>query len=147
MAIYNGYRTKAAALRALHDAGHKFVSLLSRADSNPKLAKNEKLGVVSAPLHLAPYNLSGFQVCAKASVGCAAACLHTAGNPAHMAGKDASRKDKTRAYFSHRDAFMALLAFEIAALQRKAERNGIKIGKVVSLLVKLKSGSALPNGP
>ena len=126
MAIYNGYRTKAAALRALHDAGYKFVSLLSRADSNPKLAKNEKLGVVSAPLHLAPYNLSGFQVCAKASVGCAAACLHTAGNPAHMAGKDASRKDKTRAYFLHRDAFMALLAFEIAALQRKAEKQKMR---------------------
>ena len=126
MTIYNGYRTKAAALRALHDAGHKFVSLLSRADSNPKLAKNDKFGVVSSPLHLAPFNLSGFQVCPKASDGCAAACLHTAGNPAHMAGKDASRKDKTRAYFMHRDAFMALLAFEIAALQRKAEKQELR---------------------
>lgn len=126
MTIYNGYRTKAAALRALHDAGYKFVSLLSRADSNPKIAKNGKLGVVSAPLHLAPFNLSGFQVCPKASAGCAAACLHTAGNPAHMAGKDASRKDKTRAYFMHRKAFMALLAFEIAALQRKAEKQKMR---------------------
>jgi hypothetical protein len=147
MTIYNGYRTKAAALRALHDAGYKFVSLLSRADSNPKLAKNGKLGVVSAPLHLAPFNLSGFQVCAKASAGCAAACIHFAGNPAHMAGKDASRKDKTRAYFLHRKAFMALLAFEIAALRRKAERNGIKISNMFRerrCAVRLNATSDLP---
>ena len=138
MTIYNGYRTKAATLRALRDAGYKFVSLLSRPNSNPKLAKNDKLGVVSAPLHLAPYNLSGFQVCAKASAGCAAACIHFAGNPAHMAGKDASRKDKTRAYFMHREAFMALLAFEIAALQRKAGKAKMRCA------VRLNATSDLP---
>ena len=144
MTIYNGYRTKAAALRALREAGYKFVSILSRPNSNPKLAKNGKLGVVSAPLHLAPYDLSGFQVCPKASAGCAAACLHTAGNPAHMAGKDASRKDKTRAYFMHREAFMALLAFEIAALQRKVKINLKNIFRSKRCAVRLNGTSDLP---
>lgn len=121
----NGFATKAAALRYLREQGHSFVRLLSAPESNPKVAKNGKLGVLAAPLHLAPFDLSGFQVCPQASKGCAAACLHTAGNPAHMSGKDASRKDKTLAYFKHREAFMALLAFEIAALCKKAKKLGM----------------------
>jgi hypothetical protein len=43
-----------------------------------------------------------------------------------MAGKNSSRIDKTRAYFGHRDAFLALLVFEIAALERKAKRLEMK---------------------
>ena len=121
MITINGFTSKAQALRALHTAGHKFTSLLAAPESNPKIAKNGKLGILSAPLHLAPFDLSGFQVCPQASAGCAAACLHTAGNPAYMSGKDASRKDRTQAYFKQRDAFMALLAFEILALRRKAK--------------------------
>jgi hypothetical protein len=120
--IVNGFKTKAEAMRYLQAQGHKFTSILSRPESNPKVAKNGKLGVLSVPLHLAPFNLSGFQVCPQASAGCAAACLHTAGNPAHMSGKDASRKDKTLAYFKHRDAFMAVLVYEIAALVTKAAK-------------------------
>ena len=122
----NGFNTKAEALRHLREAGHKFSGLLASPESNPKVAKNGKLGVLSAPLHLAPFNLSGFQVCAQASVGCSTACLHFAGNPAYMAGKDASRKDKTVAYFKQRDAFMAVLVFEIAALVRKAAKLGME---------------------
>lgn len=124
--IVNGFKSKAAALAHLKAQGHKFSGLLARPESNPKVAKNGKLGVLSAPLHLAPFDLSGFQVCPQASAGCAAACLHTAGNPAYMSGKDASRKDKTRAYFQHRDAFMAVLVFEIAALVTKAAKLGME---------------------
>jgi len=122
----NGFNSKAAAIRHLRSKGHKFVGLLAAPESNPKLAKNGKLGVLSAPLHLAPFNLSGFQVCPQASEGCAAACLHTAGNPAYMAGKDASRKDKTRAYFKERNAFMAVLTFELFALRSKAKRKNME---------------------
>lgn len=134
----NGYKTKAAALRYLREQGHKFSGLLAAPDSNPKVAKNGKLGVMTAPLHLAPFDLSGFQVCPQASAGCAAACLHTAGNPAYMAGKDKSRKDKTQAYFKHRDAFMAVLAFEIAALSRRAKAAGMQHG------IRLNATSDLP---
>ena len=97
--IINGFASKAAALRHLKAAGHPIHTILGKPESNPKVAKNGKVDVLTAPVHLAPYNLSGFQVCAQASAGCAAACLHTAGNPAYMAQKDARIKAKTVAYF------------------------------------------------
>lgn len=134
----NGFASKAAALRHLRDAGHPISTLLASPESNPKVAKNGKLDVLAAPLHLAPFNLSGFQVCPKASLGCAAACLHTAGNPAYMEQKDRSRKAKTVAYFKERDAFMAVLAYEIAALRRKA------IAKGMQPAVRLNATSDLP---
>lgn len=134
----NGFTSKAAVLRYLREQGHSFSGLLATPEANPKVAKNGKVDVLTAPLHLAPFDLSGFQVCPQASAGCAAACLHTAGNPAYMAGKDRSRKDKTIAYFKHRNAFLALLVFEIAAHERKAQRKGMAAG------VRLNATSDLP---
>lgn len=134
----NGYASKAAALRELKAHGFNVAGLLARPESNPKVAKNGKVDVLTAPLHLAPFDLSGFNVCPQASDGCAAACLHTAGNPAYMAGKDASRKAKTRAYFTCRDAFMAVLVFEIQALCGKAMKLGMKPG------IRLNATSDLP---
>lgn len=128
MAIYNGYTSKAAALRELKAAGFDVSSGLAKPESNPKIAKNMKQGVLSAPLHLAPYNLSGFNVCPQASKGCIAACLHTAGNPAYMAGKEKARIARTQAYFGARKAFMALVAFEIEALAIKAKRLNMVCG-------------------
>lgn len=136
--IINGFKTKADAIRAIRGAGFNISGLLANPESNPKVAKNGKLGVMTAPLHLAPYDLSGFQVCAQASKGCAAACLHTAGNPVYMAQKQTSRIAKTQAYFKARDAFMALLTFEIAALARKAESQGMQAG------IRLNATSDLP---
>ena len=46
---------------------------------NPKLMKGEKKGYLSFVLHLAPADLSGYNVCPMASDGCRAACLNTAG--------------------------------------------------------------------
>jgi len=136
--LINGFKSKAAAIRKLNEDGFKIASLLSAPESNPKVAKNGKLDVLSAPLHLAPFNLSGFNVCAQASKGCAAACLHTAGNPAYMANKEKSRINKTRAYFKSRDAFMAVLAFEILALEKKANSRGMQCA------VRLNATSDLP---
>lgn len=127
--IVNGFASKAAALRSIREAGFNISGLLASPESNPKVAKNGKVvGVMSFPLHLAPASLSGFNVCPQASQGCIAACLHTAGNPAYMAGKTASRIAKAQAYFRCRAAFMALLVFEIAAAQRKADRAGMECG-------------------
>lgn len=125
---FNGFESKAQVLRHIRETQPdiKIASLLAKPDANPKLAKNGKVGVLAAPLHLAPFNLSGFQVCPQASAGCAAACLHTAGNPAYMAQKQTSRVAKTRLYFRDRPAFLALLAFELEALQSKAKRLGMQ---------------------
>ena len=124
----NGFTSKASAIRHLRAKGHKICTILAQPESNPKVAKNGKVvDVMTAPLHLAPFNLSGFQVCPKASTGCAAACLHTAGNPAYMEQKEASRIAKTRAYFLERKAFMAVLVFEMLAHRRKWSSQGYDV--------------------
>lgn len=94
--------------------------LLSPSDDNPKLAKSLKIKVMSAPLHLAPARLSGYQVCPKASQGCIAACLNTAGNPAYAKGKARARLARTKAYFQMRDAFLLVLCAEIARHVKRA---------------------------
>jgi len=119
----NGFTTKAGAMRALNDAGFSMAGLLAAAESNPKLAKNGLQGVYAKPLHLAPASLSGFNLCAMASAGCIAACLHTAGNPVYMPQKTLSRIAKSKAYMTQRKAFMALLTFEIALTVRQAEKK------------------------
>lgn len=102
-----------------------FDRLTAKPVSNPKLAKGLARGIMSAPLHLAPADLSGFNVCPMATLGCKAACLHTAGNPAAMAGKDRARKARTLAFFKARDAFMVALAAEIEALVKAAVKAGM----------------------
>ena len=102
-----------------------FSTLLAPPDSNPKIAKGLAQGVMTAPLHLAPADLSGWNVCPMATLGCKAACLHTAGNPAAMAGKDRARKARTRAFFEQRAAFMVTLANEIHNLNTKARKAGM----------------------
>ena len=43
---------------------------------NSKTVKGEKLGYRTYGLHLAPYNLSGRNICPHASKGCAESCLN-----------------------------------------------------------------------
>lgn len=112
--------------------------LLSKPDDNPKVSKNLKRGVLTSPLHLLPYNLSGYQVCPMATQGCAAACLHTAGNPAFMKQKHKGRLRKTLMYFQDRATFMDLLVKDIQKLQRKATKEGLACG------VRLNATSDIP---
>lgn len=117
---------------------HKVRSLLTKPVSNPKLNKSLKLGILSAPLHLAPADISGFEVCPMRTDGCTKACLHTAGNPAAMRGKRRARNARTRAYFRDRPAFMVALAADIAKLSRQAKRKGLRCG------VRLNATSDIP---
>lgn len=118
------FASLAEAKRTLKDACG-VSSLLARPESNPKLAKGMKQGVMSTPLHLAPADLSGYEVCPMATDGCRKACLHTAGNPAHMEGKQRARSARTKLYFEQRGVFLSVLIVEIAALVRKAEKAGM----------------------
>jgi hypothetical protein len=122
MAIFNGYKSKAEAHRYLASEGFNFGSAISKPESNPKVFKNQLQGVLSSPLHLAPWRLSGFNTCADASEGCKEACLNTAGNPVYAKGKERARRVKTQAYFKARAAFMAVVCFELEALEIKAKR-------------------------
>jgi hypothetical protein len=100
-------------------------ALLSQQDSNPKVAKNAKVGQMTAVLHLAPGNMSGHEVCPKRSAGCTAACLHFAGNPLYYTAKTTSRIARTKALFANRNDFMNLLALEISSHIKKARKLGL----------------------
>lgn len=115
-----------------------FTSLLARPDKNPKTAKQPKLsaptdnpklaksgkhGILTVPLHLAPAERSGFNVCPCSTAGCRAACLHTAGDVRFMQNKERARVNRTLAYFNDRNRFMADLVQEVAAHERRAGRH------------------------
>lgn len=106
------------------DAGVR--SLLSAIDTNPKVAKSGKLGVMTGILHLAPGDMSGHEVCPKRSPGCSAACLHYAGSPVYMQAKTQARITKTKLFFSDFQLFMNILALEIDELIAKAKKANME---------------------
>ncbi len=104
--------------------------LLSTA--NPKIQKGTKMGYLSFILHLAPSDVSGYNTCPKATAGCKAACLNTAGRGG-MFKKGATtnmiqeaRKRKTRLFFEDRDTFMEYLEQDINKAIRYAAKQGLK---------------------
>ena len=95
------------------------MSLLT--ESNTKLEKGEDLGYLSFGLHFAPHNISGYQTCASASAGCAAACLYTSGHGRFTRTQDA-RINKTRKFFEARPEFLRRLVKDMDAGIRRAGR-------------------------
>jgi hypothetical protein len=104
--------------------------LLSTA--NPKIQKGTKEGYLSFILHLSPYTVAGVgNVCPKATAGCIAACLNTAGRGGMFTPEQGTntiqeaRKRKTRLFFADRNAFMLDLYADIQKAIRFAERKGL----------------------
>lgn len=99
--------------------------LLSPGHTNAKTAKNE---IKTFILYLAPYNqnASGVNLCPKASKGCAAACLFTAGRGAFNSVQNA-RINKTNFYINDKALFIKKLAGEIVKETAKAKKKGEKI--------------------
>jgi hypothetical protein len=95
------------------------MSLLT--ESNQKLEKGEDLGYLSFGLHFAPHTLSGYQVCASASKGCAKACLYTSGHGRFTRTQEA-RIRKTKKFFEARDLFLHDLVKDVARAVRRANR-------------------------
>jgi hypothetical protein len=89
---------------------------------NAKTRKGEKKGFITYGLHLAPANLSGFNVCKDASKGCAAACLNTAGRGA-MSNVQRARIAKTRLFFSDKQKFLSDLWMEVKKSISSAARK------------------------
>jgi len=96
------------------------MSLLN--SGNAKTRKGEKKGFITYGLHLAPSNLSGFNVCKDASAGCAAACLNTAGRGA-MSSVQRARIAKTRLFFSDKQKFLSDLWVEVEKSISSAARK------------------------
>ena len=100
------------------------MSLLSTA--NTKTMKGEKYGYLTYIMHLAPSLISGYQVCPKASAGCAAACLNKAGMGVFSNVQEA-RITRTKLFFEERANFMTQLATEIRKAKKKAAKEGLKL--------------------
>lgn len=98
--------------------------------SNPKTVKGEALGFLTAIMHLAPATLAKVftrrgnlrTMCAKASPGCAAVCLNSAGR-GRMDRVQEARIRKTRLFWADLPRFVALLEDDIRAHVRKALRE------------------------
>jgi hypothetical protein len=102
--------------------------LLSTA--NPKIQKGTKLGYLSFILHLAPADVSGYNTCPKATAGCKAACLNTAGRGGMFKKGETTntiqkaRIRKARYFFEDRAGFMADLVSDInKAIKFAAKKN------------------------
>ena len=89
------------------------------------MAKGEKFGYKTAILHLAPYDLSGKNVCPKASKECAAACLNTSGR-GQMGSVQKARLNKTNLFWTNKNAFLRQLSTEIEQLKKRAAAQGFK---------------------
>jgi len=93
--------------------------------SQTKMAKGEKFGFKTAILHLAPFTLSGKNVCPKASPECAAACLNTSGR-GQMGSVQKARLDKTNYFWTNKNGFLWDLSREIEQLKKRARNQGFK---------------------
>ena len=98
---------------------------------NPKLLKGEKKGYMSFVLHLAPSTLSGKNTCPKATEGCKAACLNTAGRGGIFKKGETtnviqeSRIRKTKMFFENRNQFIKDLVADINLGIKQAEKKGM----------------------
>ncbi len=104
---------------------------------NPKVLKGMAQGYMTYILHLAPATLSGYNVCAKATQGCIAACLNTAGRGGMFKRGETTnviqkaRIRKTELFFEDRVQFMALLVKDIELAIKQSIR--MKLFPVVRL--------------
>ena len=98
---------------------------------NPKLLKGQKKGYLSSVLHLAPADLSGKNTCPKATAGCKAACLNTAGRGGIFKKGETTntiqqaRIRKTKMFFEDRRAFLNELTVEIVKTIKSAEKKNL----------------------
>jgi len=92
--------------------------------ADAKTKKGLKKGYLTGILYLAPADLSGVNICPKASQGCRAACLFSAGR-GRFYSVNRARIVKTLAYHLDRARFIDTLKKSIRSLIVKAENKGL----------------------
>ena len=99
--------------------------------SNTKIVKGQARGYKSFILHLAPADLSGYEVCPKRTKGCTSGCLNKSvhggmfkpGETTNVVQR--ARIRRTRHFFENRQQFLADLVDDIRRAVRQAERKGL----------------------
>lgn len=104
---------------------------------NAKTQKGEKLGYTTYILYMSPekQNSMGKNICPKATAGCKAACLFTAGR-GKFNNVMKGRLNKTEYFLQNRTAFMEQVAKEIS--------SGIKKHGAGAMCVRLNGTSDIP---
>jgi hypothetical protein len=98
---------------------------------NPKILKGLVKGYNTYILHLAPAKLSGYNTCPKATAGCIAACLNTAGRGGMFKKGETTnviqqaRIRKTKMFFENREEFMMLLVKDIELAIKQSAKLGL----------------------
>lgn len=99
--------------------------------NNPKTEKGSRQGYLTAILHLAPADLSGFNVCQYAGA-CKAPCLNTAGRGGMFRLGESSnviqrcRIRRTRLFFENRAEFFRLLTHDLVTLRAFAQEHDMR---------------------
>ena len=108
------------------------MNLLST--GNPKILKGIAQGYNTYILHLAPADLSGYEVCAKRTIGCTDACLNLAGRGGMFKRGEftnviqQARIRKTKMFFEYRTQFMAMLVKDIElAIKQSIKKDLIPV--------------------
>jgi hypothetical protein len=111
-------------------------------ENDPKTVKGHARGYMTAVMYLAPYDLSGINICALADLAaCKEGCLKTAGRGGMSKGNatfrapngdtlpdnaiQRARLERTRLFHESRDAFMARMVREIENFAKRAARAGL----------------------
>ena len=96
-------------------------NLLSKGSTNAKTSKNPQITYI---LYLAPYtqNSKKINICPKASKGCAASCLFSAGRGA-FSNVIQSRVNKTEYFLHDKEKFILQLAGELVKINKKASKE------------------------
>lgn len=100
---------------------------LLSSSTKTKKSDDSGLGYLTKILYLAPYKLSGTNVCPHASSGCAAACLNKAGMGFYPAVQQA-RLEKTL-FFIKRETrmdFLSKLVYEVALFRKLCNKKGMR---------------------
>jgi hypothetical protein len=98
---------------------------------NPKVLKGMVQGFNTYILHLAPADLSGYETCAKRTVGCTAACLNLAGRGGMFKKGETTnviqeaRIRKTQMFFEERAGFMEWLVKDIELAIKQSAKKGL----------------------
>jgi hypothetical protein len=109
------------------------VSYLGGTTHSAKMKYSYNKGTMTYCVYLAPYNMSGYQVCGKGE-HCHEFCLNGAGhNKADIIANgfehskiNISRIKKTKAFYEQRETFMELLIKEIESARQSAKRKNME---------------------
>ena len=99
--------------------------------SNTKIIKGQGRGYMSFILHLAPADLSGYEVCPKRTAGCTHGCLNKSGHGGMFKPGETTnvvqraRIRRTRHLFENRQQFLIDLVDDIRRAVKKAARKGL----------------------